>query len=186
MGAILIGFLGVLIVVRPSGNGLTVYALLAVASSAISATRDLITRSIDPSVPSAVVALMSAVAGAVAGLALGATESWIWPPVLPVTYLAGAGLLVTLGNLAIVIAYRNAELGVVAPFRYLSIAISLALGYLVFGTLPDTVSFAGILLIMAGGIYTIYREQARRREELGAAARLAAAPAAQAGARRPA
>ncbi|MBV8764776.1 MAG: DMT family transporter [Hyphomicrobiales bacterium] len=162
--AVLVGFLGVVLVVKPSTDGLTVYATLAVISAALVAMRDLLTRYIDPIIPSPVIALVTAVAGAFTGVLLGMTEEWR-PAFVPASfYLMLAGLLVTLGNLAIVIAYRHAEVGVVAPFRYFSIVTALLLGYAVFASLPDAISIGGILLIIASGIYTMHRERVRRRE----------------------
>jgi drug/metabolite transporter (DMT)-like permease len=170
--AVLIGFSGVLLVVKPSTDGLSAYATLAVASAALVALRDLLTRYIDPVIPSAVIALVTAVAGAVTGLLLGITEEWKPAFVTPSLYLILAGILVTLGNLSIVIAYRDAEVGVVAPFRYFSIVTALLLGYLIFASLPDRISMMGILLIIASGVYTMHRERVRRREATTAAAPL--------------
>jgi drug/metabolite transporter (DMT)-like permease len=166
--AIVVGFSGVMLVVKPSADGLTVYAAFAVISSALVAVRDLLTRYIDPLLPSPMIALMAAVSGTVAGLGLSVTEAWTPILVAPTLYLVAAGLLVTLGNLAIVIAYRDAEVGIVAPFRYFGIIVALFLGYAVFGDLPDGVAITGIVLIVGSGIYTMHRERVRRRLEAAA------------------
>jgi drug/metabolite transporter (DMT)-like permease len=172
--AVLVGFSGVLLVVKPSTEGLSAYATLAVTSAALVALRDLLTRYIDPVIPSAVIALVTAVAGAFTGVLLGMTEEWKPAFVVPSLYLILAGILVTLGNLSIVIAYRDAEVSVVAPFRYFSILTALLLGYLIFASLPDRISTMGILLIIASGVYTMHRERVRRREAAAAAAPLGA------------
>jgi drug/metabolite transporter (DMT)-like permease len=161
--AILTGFAGVVLIAKPSGNALTLYALLAVVSAALVAIRDILTRYVDATIPSPTIALMTAIAGGVTGLALAATEEWTSVMVVPTLYLALAGFLVTFGNLAIVIAFRNTDVSAVAPFRYFSIPAALLLGYLLFRDLPDAVSVAGIVLIMASGIYTMHRERLRRR-----------------------
>ncbi|SEE48765.1 Permease of the drug/metabolite transporter (DMT) superfamily [Rhizobiales bacterium GAS188] len=160
--AILVGFSGVLLVVKPTADGLTIYAALAVVSAVLVAVRDLLTRFIDPAIPSPIIALVTAVVGALTGLALGVSEEWgpVW--VISTFYLVLAGILVTLGNLAIVIAYRSAEVGIVAPFRYFSIVMALILGYVVFANLPDGVSILGIALIIMSGVYTMHRERVRR------------------------
>ena len=74
--AVLVGFSGVLLVVKPSTEGLSAYATLAVISAALVALRDLLTRYIDSVIPSAVIALVTAVAGAFTGVLLGMTEEW--------------------------------------------------------------------------------------------------------------
>jgi drug/metabolite transporter (DMT)-like permease len=117
---------------------------------------------------------VTAVAGAFTGVLLGMTEEWKPAFVVPSLYLILAGILVTLGNLSIVIAYRDAEVSVVAPFRYFSILTALLLGYLIFASLPDRISTMGILLIIASGVYTMHRERVRRREAAAAAAPLGA------------
>jgi drug/metabolite transporter (DMT)-like permease len=163
--AILAGFGGVVLIAKPSGDAFTLYALLAIFSAALVAIRDILTRYVDATIPSPVIALMTAIAGGLTGVALAATEEWRSVMAAPTLYLALAGALVTLGNLAIVIAFRKTDVGVVAPFRYFSIPAALLLGYLLFGDLPGTVSIAGILLIMASGIYTMHRERVRLAEQ---------------------
>jgi drug/metabolite transporter (DMT)-like permease len=176
MLAILVGFSGVLLIVKPSADGFTVYAVLAVLSAAVVAARDLLTRHIDPSIPSPIIALATAVSGGLTGLALGATEEWSPVFVAPTLYLVVAGILVTLGNLSIVIAYRHAEVGVIAPFRYFGILIALLLGYAIFAALPDGVTIIGIALIMGSGIYTMHRERVRRLAATSAQSRLEKPP----------
>jgi drug/metabolite transporter (DMT)-like permease len=160
--AIMVGFAGVMLVVKPSAEGLTMHAGLAVVSATLVAVRDLLTRYIDPAIPSPIITLVTAVVGGLTGLALLPSEEWrsVW--VVSTLYLVAAGILVTLGNLAIVIAYRSAEVGIVAPFRYFSIVMALILGYAVFATLPDALSITGIALIIGSGIYTMHRERVRR------------------------
>jgi len=160
--AILIGFSGVLLVVKPTADGLTIYAGLAILSAALVAVRDILTRFIDPGIPSPIIALGTAVVGALSGLGLGLTEDW-GPVLVPSTlYLVLAGILVTFGNLMIVVAYRAAEAGILAPFRYFSIVMALILGYVVFKNLPDLISILGIVLIIGSGVYTMHRERVRR------------------------
>jgi drug/metabolite transporter (DMT)-like permease len=168
--AIVVGFIGVLLVIRPSPAGFDAYALVALASAVLVAARDLVTRFISREVPSTVVTLSTTVTVALAGFLFGLGEDW--QPVFRVEtlYLVASALLVTLGSLAIVIAFRDTDLSVVGPFRYSIIVLAIVAGYMVFGELPDGMAVAGIVLIVGSGIYTIHREQARRREALREAA----------------
>jgi drug/metabolite transporter (DMT)-like permease len=161
--AVVVGFSGVVLIAKPTGGAFTAYALFAVLSAALVAVRDLITRRLDPGIPSPIIALMTAIAGGLTGLSLGVAEEWKPIIIAPTFFLVIAGLFVSLGNLAIVIACRDADLGVIAPFRYFGIIIALILGYAIFRSLPDGLSIAGIVLIMGSGIYTIHREQVHRR-----------------------
>jgi drug/metabolite transporter (DMT)-like permease len=165
--ATLVGFAGVLIVLRPSRASVDLYGLLGLAAAAISAARDLTTRWIGVDVPSSIVTLAATIAVTMIGLVLGliggaAGESWTVPGPRAIAYLVLAGVLVTVGNYANVVAYRGAEVSVVSPFRYTVILWAIVFGLLVFGQPPDAVAMAGAALIVASGIYTIHRERVRR------------------------
>jgi drug/metabolite transporter (DMT)-like permease len=162
--AILVGFLGVLLVVKPSPAGFDVYALLVLGAATAVAVRDLVTRSIGPEVPSTVIALTTTSVVTLAGCALALTEPWQPFTFGPSLLVAIAGIVVTLGNLAIIMAFRGTDVSVVSPFRYSIILLALLSGLFVFGELPDLWAGLGILLIVGSGVYTIHREQARLRE----------------------
>ena len=177
-GAILVGFGGVLLVVRPSPAGLNLYAIIALASAALVAARDLVTRFIPTAIPSTVVTFSTTVTVALAGFVLGATEEW--RPVLRVQtlYLAASAVLVTFGSLGIIVAFRGSDVAVVGPFRYSIVVLAILIGYVVFGEWPDGLAVAGTALITASGIYTLHHDQARRRKALSAPAALDRAKAA--------
>lgn len=162
--AILVGFAGVIAIVKPSPAGFDAFAGLAFASTVLVAVRDLVTRGIGSGVPSVVVTLSTTVAVTLAGLAIGLGEAWKPLDAPTLTLLVAAAAFVTLGNLAIVMAFRVAEVSVVSPFRYTVVILSIAMGYLVFGEWPDWISGFGIALIVGSGIYTIHREQVRLRQ----------------------
>ena len=161
--AIGVGFLGVLLIVKPDPAAFNLYAGLALLSAVLVAVRDLVTRSIGAEVPSIVVTLSTTVAVGLVGAALATVEGWR-PVDAPRLLLLGAAAgFVTLGNLAIILAFRRADVAVVSPFRYVVILLSIVLGWAVFGELPDAASWLGIALIGGSGIYTIHRERVRRR-----------------------
>jgi drug/metabolite transporter (DMT)-like permease len=162
--AIICGFVGVLLIVKPSPAGLDIYALLAFATAALIAGRDLVTRSISARVPSLVITLSTTFAVTIVGFVVAIGEDW--QPIGPheAGLLFAAAVLVTLGNLTVVMAFRDTDVSVVSPFRYSNVPLAILLGFFVFRELPDMMSFAGIALIIASGVYAIHREQARRRE----------------------
>jgi len=166
--AVVAGFVGVLIVVRPSASGFDVWSLLALLAAVLVAVRDLITRRIAAAIPSSVVALVTTAAVAVVGLVIGLIEgigtNWRVPTDWELVYLALAAGLVSAGNYGIVVAFRRSDVSVVSPFRYSVIVWAIALGYLVWGDIPDLPAMTGTLLIVAGGLYTIHRERVRMRE----------------------
>ncbi|OJF93450.1 DMT family transporter [Pararhizobium antarcticum] len=161
--AILTGFLGVLIILRPGPEGFTIAALNVVASVFCAAIRDLCTRRIDPKVPSLFISVITAVAitltGAVMILPMGG-----WQPMSLVSFghLAGASLLLLVGYQCIVLAMRNGEIAIIAPFRYTSLIWSIGIGMLFFAEKPDIWMITGILVIVGSGLYTFARENKRR------------------------
>jgi len=168
--AIVVGFVGVLLIVRPGGNGVDIYAVYALIAVAFVTLRDVVTRRMPASVPSMLVAL--ATAGAVTAFAgLGAlTEDWVRPAAASWAYLGGAIVFVLAGYLLSILAMRVGELGVVSPFRYTGLVWALILGLLVFGDWPDGLTKLGAALIVGTGLFTLYREhrQARRLAREGA------------------
>ena len=170
--AILVGFIGVIVIVRPGPEGFNVYALVAVAAAVLVAGRDLATRFVPGEVPSTVVTLSTTSAVGLAGLVAGLGETWHWLGSHELAYILGAAVLVTLGNLAVIVAFRGTDVSVVAPFRYSVILWAILSGFVVFGELPDPTAFVGIALIVGSGVYMIHREQVRRRQTLGAGAAL--------------
>jgi drug/metabolite transporter (DMT)-like permease len=161
--AVVVGFLGMLLVVRPGGNATPPLALgLALVSVLGVALRDLMTRRVPTDIPSVIVAVTSTLGTLAAGLALMAGgEAWhplAWEQVL---ILAAAAAFVLAGNYAVIEACRDVELSVVSPFRYVVIVWAVLLGILVFEDWPAPVALGGIALIVASGLYTLHRERIR-------------------------
>lgn len=160
-GAILCGFAGVLLIVKPSAAHFDIYALLAFATAMLITVRDFVTRSIGVHVPSSVITFSTTLAVAIAGLLVAVAEDWQPVGLSEAALLFAAAVLVTLGNATIVMAYRQTDVSVVSPFRYTNVPFAILLGFVVFAELPDAMTFAGIALIIGSGVYTIHRERVR-------------------------
>jgi S-adenosylmethionine uptake transporter len=174
--AIVAGLIGVLLIVRPGPEGFDDNAAYALASVGCVAVRDLATRRLSREVPSLTVAL-AASAGVTAFGALGCLGG-AWAPVdaKAALQLGGAVGFVILGYLCSVLVMRSGDLGFVAPFRYTALLWALALGFLAFGTWPDPLTLLGAAIVAATGIFTLWRERARRRGQAAAAALAAVRP----------
>lgn len=165
--AVGVGFLGVLLVVKPSAGGFTPDAGLALLSAVLVAVRDLMTRAIPPATaPSLVVTFGATIAVAAVGLAIGAAApaAWVAPTPADLARLGGAAALVVAGNIAIVTAFRSGDMTVVGSFRYSVILWSLAMGAIVWGDRPDAIALAGAALIVVSGLYALRRERAPTAE----------------------
>lgn len=164
--ALAVGFIGVLIVMRPSAAGFSLAALIALASSCLGAVRDLSTRMIRDDVPSTVISLITFLIVGTLSLGMGMLETWQSPWRIELLYLALAALLVTAGGFCIISAFRNTDVGVVAGYRYSVVLIAVLIGWLVWGEVPDRIAFAGIALIVGSGLYTLHRQRVRHDTQL--------------------
>lgn len=163
--AIIAGFIGVLIVVRPGPEGFTLASGIVIICVVFAAARDLITRKINPEIPSLYISATTAISITLVGAML-IVPTGGWQPMGPgeTGILFAASILLLLGYQCIVLTMRTGEISFIAPFRYTSLIWSLALGILVFAEVPDIWVIAGVLIIVGSGLYTFYRENRRRVE----------------------
>lgn len=167
LSAIGIGFAGVLLILRPGGEGFDRWSALAVASVCAIVVRDLASRRLGPSVPSIAVGIWAAGAVMLSGFIGSALGGWQPVGAMELAYLAGSAANLVVGYVAVVSALRVGDIGFVAPFRYMSLVWAIVLGWAVFGTWPDAPTFAGAGIVVATGLFTLWREhrmsQARNR-----------------------
>jgi drug/metabolite transporter (DMT)-like permease len=161
--AIATGFLGVLLICKPTPAGLDLPAALAFLAAILAATRDLMTRVVAAHVPTVVVTLSATTMVTILGFVMAFGESWQPLELREVLLLGTAAIFVTLGNLAIIIAFRSGDIAIVSPFRYAVVLLALLVGLIVFGDFPDTIAILGTVLIVVSGLYTVQRGQARLR-----------------------
>lgn len=165
--AILAGFVGVIIVIRPGPEGFSLGAIYVVASVIFAATRDLCTRRIDPKIPSLFITAFTApMIAAFGGLMITPLGGWQPIEVEPFLRLAASSVALLIGYQSIVLAMRSGEISFIAPFRYTSLFFAIGIGVLFFGELPDFWMGVGVAVIVASGLYTFYRENSRRVETL--------------------
>ena len=161
--AVLVGFIGVLLVSKPTGGGDWTYSLIALGSAVFVAIRDLLTRRLPSHVPSMVVTQGTTLSVVLGGLLLAPFETWVMPSASSFGLLFIAAFFVTLGNVYVIKAYRTASVAILSPFRYSVIFFAVVLGFVAFGEIPDWLTISGSSLIIAAGLYTIYHERRRIR-----------------------
>lgn len=160
--AILAGFVGVLIILRPGLDGFTVASLLAVAGTIGFAGRDLATRA----APLVLSNMQLGVYGFAmmvptgAGLLLFFGDSAM-PDLATSGQLLGATMIGVAAYYALTAAMRMGDVGVITPFRYTRMVFALIAGMAVFGERPDGYTLLGSAIIVASGIYTLIRGQRR-------------------------
>jgi len=162
--AIVIGFGGVLLIVRPGSESFEPAALLMVACVCFAAARDLFTRALPPSIPSLLVTAMTSLVATIAGAVwVLLARNWVSMRVDEVVTLAGCAACLFVGYQFLVLAMRTGEIAYVVPYRYVSLLIAIALGALLFDEYPDGWTITGAGIIVATGLFSLYRELAGRR-----------------------
>lgn len=161
--AISIGFVGVVVIVRPGTAGFSLASLAILASVLASAARDLATRRMPSDIPSFAVSAVTSGAVTLSGFLL--VPFWGWAPVSrdDLLIFAVASVMLALGYVCIVEAMRSGDMGFVAPFRYTILLFAIVLGFMLFGDVPDAVTLAGSAIVIGSGAYSLYRERARGR-----------------------
>jgi drug/metabolite transporter (DMT)-like permease len=171
--AILVGFAGVVIIVRPGAAGFNAYALLAVGAVGWIVLRDLSTRRLSPEVPSLQVTVVAAAAITLAAGAVALATEWRPVPAASLAVLAIAGASLLVGYTFGIMTMRLGEIAFVQPFRYTLLPWAMLFGFTFFGEVPDRWMLAGSALVIATGLFTFYRERQLGRAA-AAASRLAA------------
>jgi drug/metabolite transporter (DMT)-like permease len=157
--AILVGFLGILIVVRPGIAGLHPAFLFAFGAMLAYALFMLLTRYLAAYDTPLVMLFYSVLLGTFA-LAPFALWQWVWPATLLQWLLLPAlGMLGGTGHYFFIHAYRLAPASMIAPFLYLQLLSMVAFGYAVFNDVPDIWTLLGSAVIIGSGIYLIHRER---------------------------
>jgi len=160
-GAILVGFGGVLLIIRPGTsdfNWLALYAVLGVVGLAI---RDLSTRSVKADVSSvqlSMLAFFSLVPAAIL-LMLVSGSAMVNPAPQEWGLLAVCVLIGAVAYFAITVAMRIGEISFVTPFRYSRMIFALIIGVVFFAETPDALTLIGAAIIILSGLYTLWREQ---------------------------
>ena len=161
-GAVLVGFVGVIMVVQPSSEGFTVYALLPLSAAAFYALVGVTARLFDDDASSPLVNLYSTIAATI-GAALIA---YFWGGFRPIANLSDMAWIFLMGGfggaavLFLTVSYRMTEQSNLAPFSYFGIPLAFIMGWLFFDETPWSALFPGAILIAAGGLLIVWREQA--------------------------
>lgn len=179
IAASVVGFLGALLVIQPSIAAFGLVALYPLATAFLFAGYMLVTRAMAGTVHPVIQQLHTAIAGTLIALpVLAIADTTHWPTLDPVMpegwawlWLFGVGFWAAASHMCMTIALKFAPASTLAPIHYFEIVTAVILGYLIFGDFPNVLTFLGIAIIVASGLYVIYRERitaAQIRAELPA------------------
>jgi drug/metabolite transporter (DMT)-like permease len=170
--AILIGFSGVLIIIRPGTSEFNIYAVWTLGAVGFVVLRDLSTSRLSRNTPSSFVALVTTIAMTLfAGGAVLVTGGWQPVESGPLGYLAMAAVFLLIGYIASVTAMRVGEIAFVSPFRYSVMIWAILIGIFVVHDPIDLWTMIGTAIVVGMGIYTFYREGqvSRKASQIAAA-----------------
>ncbi|HEX3486394.1 MAG TPA: DMT family transporter [Micropepsaceae bacterium] len=156
--AIVIGFIGVILVAGPLSGRPSYYLLLTQFTAVAWAFRDLMTSRIVGRIPTATVSLVNTVVVGCLAVPGFLFQHWHGFGMQEMLYLLGSGGLVAFSNFLYIDALRTGAIAVVAPFRYSAALWATIAGFLVWGDVPDMFGVIGTLFIIGSGLYTFYRE----------------------------
>jgi drug/metabolite transporter (DMT)-like permease len=161
--AVTVGFIGVLVILRPGLGVMHPAALFALGVAFTYALFQIITRKLGPTEAPLTTMLYSSIVPVVA---MSLAMPFVWAPagLWHWCLMAVMGAVGGIGHYMVVRAFRLAPVGVLAPFGYFQLIASTLLGFLVFNQWPDRWTVAGAVIVTLSGLYVLYRETVRRRE----------------------
>ena len=165
MVSILIGFAGVMIVVRPGLSEFNIGVLYSLGAMVALSGFILLTRKLAGRDPAMVTLMYSMIVGVVA-FAPHAIVNGNWDGnALFWGLMISLGVLGGVGHYLFILAYKHVETSFLSPYLYVQIIGMITLGFLVFGDVPDVWTIAGSLVIVSSGLYVYHREHAKRTEQ---------------------
>jgi drug/metabolite transporter (DMT)-like permease len=154
--AVVVGFFGVVLALRPSAASVTPPALIALTGSFFFALLMVVTRSLRQT--SNTVLVTGQIGGTLLFGAVIAPFGWLTPSAGDFALMALFGLLSMVGLACVNLSLKRAAASVVVPYQYTIIVWAIGLGYAVFGDVPDVLTFLGATIIVLAGLYIFWRE----------------------------
>lgn len=165
--AVLVGMIGVAVIIAPrltifSGgfsnpNGATLGVMAALVAACFGASAQLQVRKLVRTEKSPTIVLYFSVTATIISL-LTMPFGWVWPNPTEAAMLIGAGILGGIGQTLMTESYRYAPMSVIAPFEYTSLILSILIGFFIFSEVPTVPMIVGSLIVVASGIFIIFRE----------------------------
>ena len=155
--AVVTGFIGSLIVIRPGFVELNLASIAALGTGVLYGFYLIITRKLHDSDNPLLTLLLTGIVGAVLGSLIMPTV-WVSPTITEWYMMFAIGFFASLGHLFIILSLRYADASKLAPFGYFEIVTNIIIGYYFFNHFPDSWTFLGLFIIISSGIYLFRRE----------------------------
>jgi drug/metabolite transporter (DMT)-like permease len=155
--AVISGFIGSLIVIRPGFVELNLASIAALGTGVLYGFYLIITRKLHDSDNPLLTLLLTGIVGAVLGSIIMPTV-WVSPTITEWYMMFAIGFFASLGHLLLILSLKYADVSKLAPFGYFEIVTNILIGYYFFNYFPDTWTFLGLFIIISSGIYIFRRE----------------------------
>jgi drug/metabolite transporter (DMT)-like permease len=155
--AVIIGFVGILIITRPIGGALQLAMCFPLAAALSGAIRDIVTRKLTAHESSLSILFTSSLIATIGSLPT-ASFGWVVPSMFDLGLFLLTGICVAAGHFFMIDTFRYVEAKVVAPFRYTGILWATILGFMIWGYLPDQLTVLGVSIVSASGLYILHRQ----------------------------
>jgi drug/metabolite transporter (DMT)-like permease len=169
--ATVVGFAGVLVMVRPGAGALQLGALVALANAAMVAFSILLVKRLSDSETPLMILTQFAIWSTLL-LAAPAIWVWRWPDAWGWTLAVGIAVSATVGQYFWVQAFKAGEMSAVAPFEYLRLPFAVFVGWLIWGEMPVVWTYVGAGIVIASALYIAHREATLAKERRLAALRV--------------
>ena len=164
--AICIGFIGVLLIIKPGSSGFNIYSLYAVAAVFFITAREIITRKISPNSSTLLISLMTAASIALIGGAGGfLTQNWVLLPTNTFIGLMAASVFIFIAYYFSIPAMQFGEISFVSPFRFTLMIWAVIFGFIFFKEIPDRLTILGLIIIISAGSFTYFRERKKKLKQ---------------------
>ena len=146
------GFAGVLLVVQPQADGFNQWAWVCLGGTFLHALRDISMRFVPSQIPSMIVTLSTATTATLMAGVWSLWQEWAAVSMTSWACMGGAAVLLSTGYFLLIQSTRSADLTVVAPFRYVGLLTAVVMGFVVWGDIPNTMAWCGMVLLVGAGL----------------------------------
>ncbi len=161
--AVIIGFVGSLVVIRPSFVEINFASIAALITGFMYGFYLIITRKLSSSDNPLLTLLLTGVVGAVI-ISLVMPIVWVQPSLKQWSLMAAVGIFACIGHFFLILSLKYADASKLAPFSYFEIVTNIFIGYYFFGDFPDNWTFLGLFIIISAGVYIYRRENFYRKD----------------------
>ena len=155
--AVIIGFIGSLIVIRPGFVEINLASIAALGTGVLYGFYLIVTRKLHNSDHPLLTLLLTGIVGAILGTMIVPTV-WVQPTITEWYMMFAIGFFASIGHLFLILSLKYADASKLAPFSYFEIVTNIIIGYFFFNQFPDYWHFLGLCIIISSGIYILRRE----------------------------